>query len=151
MSDLGLHRFEQRKTTIIAMLDHLGDLKVVDEGRKRGNRLLRFEVRAPGHGLADHALFVYSEWYARVPRGWRISRHQYDFVDRRAGGRLGYHWHPVTARRAVHHAHCEERLGAPKVTHYRWYEIDLLEAHDEFVRRYASEQRIDCSGLLPLV
>lgn len=151
MRDLGLHRFEQRKTSIIASLDHLGELEVADSGRLRRNRLLRFELRAPGLALPEQALFVYSEWYARVPQGWRISRYHYDYLDRRAGSRLGYHWHPVTRRSPVHHAHCEETLGLPAADHYRWYEIDLLEAHDEFVYRYASEERIDCSGLRRLI
>lgn len=150
MSDLGLHRFEQRKITIITTLDHLGELAVADSGRARRNRLLQFVLRAPGHALPERAIFVYSEWYARLPRGWRIMRYHYDYVDRRSGARLGYHWHPVTRRSAVHHAHCEATLGLPVSEHYRWYEIDLLEAHDEFVRRYASDERIDCSGFRPL-
>ncbi|MBA3587691.1 MAG: hypothetical protein H0W41_08650 [Chloroflexi bacterium] len=79
-----------------------------------------------------------------------MTRYQYDYIDRLMGGRLAYHWHPVTRRNAVHHAHCEQILGAASVSHYRWYDIDLLEAHDEFARRYASEESIDCSDLRPL-
>lgn len=149
MRDLGLHRFEQRKTTITTTLDHLGELELVDAGRQKRSRLLRFAVRAPGHGLPNQATFSYAEWYQRVPRGWRLTRYQYDYVDRQLGGRLGYHWHTVTRRTTAYHIHCEEVLGSPAAEHYRSYEVDLLEAHAEFVHLYASDRAIDCSGLRP--
>lgn len=151
MKDLGLHRFEQRKTTIRTFLDHLGETELADSGRGKRDRLLRFEVRAPGHELPAQATFIYAEWYLRVARGWRLTRYQYDYLDRRLGGRLGYHWHVLVGRRAAHHGHCEQVLGAPAVQHYRAYEVDLLEAHEEFVRLYAGDQPIDCSDLRPLI
>jgi len=150
VSDLGLHRFEQRKTTVLTVLDHLGDVQLVDSGRARRNRLLRFEVRAPGIGLPTDGTFIYAEWYQRVARGWRLRRYQYDYLDRRRGGRLGYHWHSVFRRRAVYHAHCEDALGIASIDHYRSYDVDLLEAHDEFVGLYAANDPIDCAGLRPL-
>lgn len=112
--------------------------------------MLRFEVDAPGQGLATQATFVYAEWYRRVAQGWRLARYQFDYVDRLRGARLGYHWHSVGGRHWLHHAHCEERLGKPAADHYRAYEVDLLEAHQEFVSLYAAEQPVDCSGLRPL-
>lgn len=150
MSDLGLHRFEQRKATILAIMDDLGDATLIDIGRDRRLRQIRVETRAPGHGLPTQARFVYVEWFQRVPRGWRLLRYQYDYLDPRHGGRFAYHWHSVRRRRDVHHAHCEERLGAPADEHYRSYEVDLLEAHEEFARVYAADQPVDCSGLRPL-
>ncbi|MGH2446553.1 MAG: hypothetical protein ACRDGD_11035 [Candidatus Limnocylindria bacterium] len=151
MSQLGLHRFEQRKTTVLAVLDHLGDVQLVDSGRRRRDRLLRFEVLAPGHAMAPEGMFIYAEWYQRVTRGWRRSRYQYDYLDRRHGGRLGYHWHSLIRRRGVYHAHCEERLGSPSINHYRSYEVDLLEAHEEFVRLYAADDPIDCASMRALI
>ncbi len=151
MNDLGLHRFEQRKTTILTVLDHIGEAILVDSGRSERDRLLRFEVQAPGHGLTIDATFIYVEWFHRVARGWRMTRYQYDYLDRHRHGRLAYHWHSVTRRRGVHHVHCEERLGATPSEHFRAYEVDLLEAHDEFVGLYAAGTAIDCSGLRPLV
>lgn len=150
MKDLGLHRFEQRKTTVLTVLDRLGDLELVDSGRGRRDRLLRYELQAPGQGLATEATFIYAEWYQRIARGWRLTRYQYDYLDRRHGGRLGYHWHAVARRRGIYHAHCEQRLGTPSARHFRAYEVDLLEAHDEFARLYAADETIDCSGLRPL-
>lgn len=151
MKDLGLHRFEQRKATIGTVLDHLGEVRLVDSGREKRGRLLRLELHAPGHGLPVQGTFIYAEWYRRVAQGWRLTRYQYDYLDRRLGGRLGYHWHTLTRRSAAYHAHCEQVLGTPTVQHYRSYEVDLLEAHEEFVRRYAADEPIDCSGLRPLI
>lgn len=151
MSDLGLHRFEQRKTTILTVLDHLGDATLVDSGRSERDRLLRLEVQAPGHGLTTDGTFIYIEWFHRVARGWRLTRYQYDYLDRRHGGRLGYHWHSLVRRRGVYHAHCEERLGTPSNDHYRSYQVDLLEAHEEFVNLYAANDPIDCASLRRLI
>jgi hypothetical protein len=150
VTDLGQHRFEQRKTTVLSILDHLGDVELVDAGRGRRDRRLRFTVAAPGHGLPDEAAFIYAEWYRRASRGWRLTRYQYDYVDLRRGGRFGYHWHALRRRSPVHHAHCEEHLGAAVSPHYRAYELSLLEAHEEFARLYAAEAQIDCSALRPL-
>jgi len=148
--DLGLHRFEQRKSTIATVLDHIGEVEIVDAGRLTRDRALRFEVRSPGHGLKTLATFIYAEWYHRVARGWRLTRYHYDYIDRRARGRLAYHWHAVGRRRDVYHAHCEERLGTARFEHYRAYELDLLEAHADFVTLFASDQLVECSGLRPL-
>lgn len=150
MTDIGQHRFEQRKTTVLTVLDHLGEVEVIDSGRARRDRRLRFAVAAPGHGLPDEAGFVYVEWYQRVSRGWRLIRYQYDYFDRRRGGRFAYHWHALRRRAAVHHAHCEETFGAAVSPHYRAYELSLLEAHEEFVALYAADASIDCSALRPL-
>lgn len=151
MRELGLHRFEQRKATILAVLDALGDVTLIDSGRERRLRRIRVETQAPGHGLPIQARFTYAEWFQRVPRGWRLIRYQYDYLVRHHGGRLANHWHSVMRPRPVHHAHCEERLGAPVVEHYRSYEVDLLEAHEEFATLYAADQPVDCSALRPLM
>jgi hypothetical protein len=151
VTDLGQHRFEQRKATILKVLDHLGEVELVDSGRGRRDRRLRFVVAAPGHGLADEATFIYAEWHRRVARGWRLTRYQYEYVDRRNDARFAYHWHSLTRRSPVYHAHCEEDLSAPRIPHYRAYALDLLEAHQEFATLYAAGESIDCSTLRPLM
>ena len=151
MKDLGLHRFEQRRTTILAILDHVGYVELVDSGRGGRGRRLRFETRAPGPLPRAEASFIYAEWYQRVARGWRLSRYQYDYLDRRHGGRLGYHWHSIARRNPIYHAHCEHDRRTPPVAHYRSYEIDLLEAHEEFAKLYAADAAIDCGELRPLI
>ena len=108
-------------------------------------------VAASSHGLADEATFSYAEWYHRVSRGWRLTRYQYEYIDRRRGGRLAYHWHALRRRDPIHHAHCEERLGAAVSPHYRAYDLSLLEAHEEFAILYAADASFDCSALRPLV
>jgi hypothetical protein len=151
VTDLGQHRFEQRKTTILKALDNLGEVALVDSGRGRRDRQLRFVVAAPGHELADEAAFTYTEWYRRVARGWQLTRYQYDYLDRRKGARLAYHWHALARRPPIYHAHCEERLGLATHPHYRAYELDLLEAHEEFANLYAADEAVDCSTLRPLI
>jgi hypothetical protein len=151
VTDLGQHRFEQRKTTILTLLDHLGEVELIDSGRGRRARRLRFLVAAPGSGLPDLAAFIYAEWYHRVSSGWRLTRYQYEYIDRRRGGRFAYHWHALRRRDPIHHAHCEERLGAAASPHYRSYELSLLEAHEEFATLYAADASIDCSALRPLM
>jgi hypothetical protein len=85
VKDLGLHRFAQRQVMVTTILDHIGEVELVDSGRAKRDRHLRFEVRAPGHGLVVDATFIYAEWYKRVPRGWRLTRYQYDYLNRRHG------------------------------------------------------------------
>ncbi|MBI2763989.1 MAG: hypothetical protein HYX54_09645 [Chloroflexi bacterium] len=40
--------------------------------------------------------------------------------------------------------------GNPSISHFRSYDVDLFEAHEEFAMSYASETAIDCTGLRPL-
>jgi len=44
----------------------------------------------------------------------------------------------------------EQRTATPPARHFRAYEVDLLEAHEEFAALYASGRAIDCAGLRPL-
>lgn len=137
--------------TILAALDHFGDVELVDSGRAGRHRRLRFVLAAPGQGLPDEAVFIYAEWYQRISRGWRMTRYQYDYLDRGRGGRLAYHWHALKQRTPILHAHCEERLGAAATPHYRAYELSLLEAHEEFARLDAADASIDCSPFRSLI
>lgn len=151
MRSLGEHAFEQRKATIIAVLDSLGDLEVEDAGKAGSRRHLGFRAEAPGSGLSTEALFRYEEWFRRDGAGaWALAKYQYDYVDLGRGARLAYHRHAIGPLSDVIHAHCEAPDRPPAADHFRAYELDLLEAHEEFVRLYAAEEPIDCRGLRPL-
>jgi hypothetical protein len=150
VSPLGLHRFEQRLATITSVLTSTGRVQIEDAGRRTRRRSVRFAVEAPGGPLPALARFKYEEWYERDRTGLRLVRYHYDYRDTVRGGRLAYHWHRLARRDPVHHAHCETSSASPAHAHYRFYEMDLLEAHADFVRLYAAEEPIDCSGLRPL-
>lgn len=144
------HAFEQRKATLSAILDDLGDVHVEDAGKRASVRRFEAEVDAPRAPLAARARFRYLEWWARDGRGWRLVKHQYDYVDRVHRGRLAYHRHDLAGEPDLPHIHCEPSGRPPSAPHFRSYEVDLLEAHEEFAALYASGRAINCAGLRPL-
>ena len=144
------HAFEQRKATIVAILDRLGDLIVIDGGKAAPERAVRFELDAPRRPLPAFGRFRYGEVFRRDGVGWSLTSYTYDYLDVEHGGRLAYHWHSLPGRLAVHHLHCRPPAGRPSISHFRAYEVDLFEAHDEFTRLLASGTPIDCTGLRPL-
>ena len=150
MRFLDEHAFEQRKATIIAILAGVGDLDVEDSGRRGPERRFTVRADAPGDGYFGRASFDYHEWFVRGMEGWRIDRYHYDFIDRVHGGRLAFHLHELGPGRRRAHVHCEPAARMPSISHFRAYEVDLLEAHDDFLGLFASETPIDCTGLRPL-
>jgi hypothetical protein len=144
------HAFEQRKATIIAILAGVGDLDIDDSGRRGPERRFAVRVDAPGDGYPSRALFDYHEWFVKGGDGWRIDRYHYDFIDRVDRGRLAFHLHELGPGRRRAHVHCEPAARMPSISHFRAYEVDLLEAHDDFLGLFASETPIDCTGLRPL-
>ena len=144
------HAFEQRKATIVAILDDDGDVTVADTGKAAPERAIRFELDAPRRPLAALGRFRYRETFSRDAAGWMLSSYAYDYLDLERGGRRAYHRHDLPGRHAVLHEHCRPPAGRPSVSHFRAYQVDLLEAHDEFARLFASETPIDCTGLRPL-
>jgi len=144
------HAFEQRKATIIAILGHVGELNIDDSGRRGTDRRFAVQVDAPGDGYPSRAFFNYHEWFVKGDDGWRIDRYHHDFIDRVDGGRLAFHLHDLGPGRRRAHVHCEPATGMTNISHFRAYEVDLLEAHDEFLGLFASETPIDCSGFRPL-
>lgn len=144
------HAFEQRKATVLAVLDDLAPASVDDSGRRAEVRRFRVELDVPEAPSAAEARFRYLEWWARDGRGWRLAKYQYDYFDRVRGGRLAYHRHDLAGGSDVFHVHCE-RSGRPRAArHFRSYEVDLLEAHEEFAGLYLGGRTIDCTGLRPL-
>jgi hypothetical protein len=144
------HAFEQRKATITTILGNVGELSIDDSGRGGSDRRFAVQVDVPGDGYPSLALFDYHEWFVNADDGWRIDRYHYDFIDRVQGGRLAYHLHEISPERRRAHVHCEPAAGMPSISHFRAYEVDLLEAHAEFLGIFASGTPIDCSGLRPL-
>jgi hypothetical protein len=119
------------------------------EGERGTGRFGSRSKRPAGPYPPSHAS-KYEEWYKRDRTGWRLARYHYDYWDTVRSGRLAYHWHWLARRDPVHHAHCETSSASPAHAHYRFYEMDLLEAHADFVTLCAAEEPIDCSRLRPL-
>lgn len=143
---LGNHAFEQRKATILAILDDLGSPELSDSGRNARERRLSVVVDAPDPDLPTQARFKYVEIFRRDRDRWRLVGYTYDYVDLVNGGRFAYHRHDLPSRQDVLHVHCEPPTGA-STAHFRAYEVTLLEAHDEFAGWWASGSQIECRGL----
>jgi hypothetical protein len=144
------HAFEQRKATLSAILDDLGDVRIEDAGKRDSLRHLEGEVDAPRAPFAARARFRYVEWWSRDGLGWRLVKYRYDYLDRVQGGRLAYHRHGLAGQSDLTHIHCEPPGKSPTTPPFRSYEVDLLEAHEEFAELYASGRALDCAGLRPL-
>ena len=140
------HGFEQRRATIVAMLDRVGETEVLDEGADDDERVLTATARAPLDPPYQLGSFEYVEVYARGEQGrWELTEYAYELQQRPPPGRRAFHWHDPWA----HHFHCLDPRSPERDHHYRGYELDLFEAHRELLRIYASAT-IDCSGLHPL-
>jgi len=144
------HAFEQRKATILAILDDDGDVTVEDGGKGVAVRSLEFALDGPRRPLPTLARFRYGEIHRREGDAWILADYRYEYLDVEHGGRVAYHWHDLPGRVGVHHLHCRPPTGRPTMSHFRSYAVDLLEAHDEFIRSYAAGTPIDCSSLRPL-
>jgi hypothetical protein len=144
------HAFEQRKATIEAILDDLGPTRSTDVGRSEDLRRFKIEVDAPQLPLVAQARFRYLEWWRRDGSGWRRVKSYFDYIDLVHGGRLAYHRHDLPGAAGIPHSHCEPANRPSTAPHFRAYEVDLLEAHEEFTALYASGRPIDCVGLRPL-
>ena len=145
MRSLDDHAFEQRKATLIAKLDDLGDVTGEDSGARTGMRRLELVASAPGAELDPLAEFEYTELFRRTPTGrWAPVRYAYEYRERPAPGRRAYHWHDDRF-----HAHCLDRERPDRDHHFRATEVDIFEAHEEFVRLHASSDKVTCEDLRP--
>lgn len=144
----------KRRDRLADFLDAWGDVRVLDLGGDRDRRLLEFALEAPGHDLPVDVRARYREHYRRTPSGdWHLARYSYEYLDVRRGARLAHHLHDIGPRPRVPHAHCEDavELATREGTHrLRAVEIDLREAHVQFMRLYASDSPPDCAAFLPL-
>ena len=144
------HAFEQRKATVTAILDDLAPISHDGGGKFEDIRRLEIELETPDPPLAARARFRYLEWWSRDGHGWLLAKYQYDYFDLIHRSRLAYHRHNLPGAADILHSHCEPRGRSPSASYFRAYEVDLLEAHEEFAALYASDRVIDCAGLRPL-
>ncbi|HUQ77536.1 MAG TPA: hypothetical protein VM427_01520 [Patescibacteria group bacterium] len=131
-----------------------GDLTVGDQGDRTERRLIEFSLESPGSDLPVDVKTRYREWYSRdAPRTWDLDKYTYEYLDVLHAKRLAFHLHDIGEQRRVFHAHCEDasEMGdeeSPR--HLRAMAYDLREAHERFMRLYASDERPDCISMLPL-
>ncbi len=144
------HAFEQRKATVLAVLDDFGPPHYEDTGRLEAMRLFEVDVDAPEAPLPVRARFRYLEWWSRDGRGWQLVKYQYDYVDRVGRSRLAYHRHDLADQPDIPHMHCESSGKPASAPQFRSYEVDLLEAHEEFAALYLGDRGVDCARLRPL-
>jgi hypothetical protein len=144
------HAFEQRKATVAAILDDLGPIRVQDSGKLEEIRRFEVALDAPEPPLDVLARFRYLEWWIRDGRGWRLAKYQYDYFDLVHRSRLAYHRHDLPGRANILHSHCQPADRPLSAQHFRAYEVELLESHEEFAALYASGRDIDCASLRPL-
>ncbi len=142
-----------RRDGLSDFLDAWGDLRVSDLGGLGTRRSLEFALEAPGQGLPTDVKVRYSEYYRRTSGDWDITKYHYEYFDIGRGKRLAYHLHDIGPRRMVPHAHCEdstELASQEDAHHLRAVELDLREAHQQFMKLYASDSAPDCAEFLPL-
>jgi len=142
---LSSHALGQRKATLTAKLEDLGDATVDDTGVGGQTRELRIVAAAPGGDAAKAAVFDYREVYRRA-RGpaWEMVVYAYEYRDTLSGGRRAYHLHD-----GIFHAHCVDPTAHGRDHHYRAPEMDVFEAHDEFRGFYVAGLTVRCDDLRP--
>jgi hypothetical protein len=144
----------KRRDRLADFLDAWGDVRVLDLGSDRDRRLLELTLEAPGHDLPVDVRARFREHYRRTRTGdWRLARYSYEYLDVKRRARLAYHLHDIGPRRMVPHAHCadaSELATREGVHHLRAVEMDLREAHMQFMRLYASDSPPGCAAFLPL-
>ena len=146
-------RLRHRRDRIADAIDAWGDLEVLDVGAATDVRMLEFRLLAPGTSLPVEVEAIYREYYRRTNRDrWSLAKYTYEYLDRVRGHRLAYHLHVVGEGQAVPHAHCETlaTMSTEDRHHLRAVEIELREAHEEFMRLYAAGVPPDCAAFRPL-
>jgi len=147
-------QLRRRRDRIGDHLDAWGDLRVADDGAGRDRRRIEFALEAPGDGIPVEIKARYREYYRLQSSGdWLIAKYHYEYLDVVRGKRLAYHMHDIGLRKLVPHAHCEpatELLEMETPHRLRAIELDVREAHKEFMVLYASEREPDCEAFLPL-
>lgn len=145
MRSLDDRAFSQRKATLVAKLDDLGDVTVDDIGSRTGHRRLDLVAIAPGGEVTPLAEFSYRERFVRSARGrWELARYAYEYRELPGPGRRAYHFHDDHF-----HAHCFDERRPDRDHHFRAAEVDVFEAHDEFARIYVSAEKATCEDLSP--
>lgn len=124
----------------------MGDVTIIDEGRRDRVRTLRIEIASPGYGLPARATFDYMERYERAAEGWRLQRYAYELRPEPRPARRAHHLHPPIGA----HQHCVDPRRPKAPHHFEGFEVVLEQAHEEF-RVIAATGSISCTGLRPLL
>ena len=155
--DLTDVQLRARRDRITDFLDAWGDLAVTDMGAHTDSRLLEFALECPGLALTTEIKARYREYFRRGPRGgWDLAKYHYEYLDLARSTRLAYNLHAIGLRPLVPHAHCDEATSLPGDRsrddrhRLRAVELDLREAHEEFMRLWAADRAPDCAGFRPL-
>lgn len=142
-----------RFSRIVDHLDSFGDVRAESLGGASTQRMLQFNLTAPGDPLEREVEALYREYYRRTPDDeWAMAKYTYEYRDYVRSARLAYHVHDLGDHRLVAHAHCADETDPDdeEGIHLRATEYDLLEANAIFMRLYASDTAPDCGSLLPL-
>jgi hypothetical protein len=157
LADLTDAQLRARRDRLTDFLDAWGDLAATDVGAQTSSRLLEFALECPGLALPAEVRAQYREYYRRGPAGdWDLAKYHYEYLDVARSTRLAYHLHDIGPRERVPHAHCEEGTSLPRERprddrhQLRAVELDLREAHEEFMRLWAADRAPDCAGFRPL-
>lgn len=134
-------RLNARFVTLRETSEADGDEVEVEVARRGGVRYLRLVIGVPGYHRGRLATFEYEEKFSRSARGWRLFGYQYELrFDPAPSGRWAEHWHDDDF-----HRHCEPASG-PHADHYPSRPIQLFDARDELLRRYAlGRDALTCS------
>jgi hypothetical protein len=155
--DLTDAQLRARRDRLTDVLDAWGDLVVSDIGVQTDTRLLEFALECPGLALPIEVKTRYREYYRRATgSGWDLAKYHYEYLDVVRSTRLAYHLHDIGPRKLVPHAHCGEAKSLPSDRprddrhQLRAVELDLREAHEEFMRLWAADRGPDCTDFRPL-
>ncbi len=137
---------QQRKKTILSLLDAYGEAQLRDTGRDDDERWLEAEMNAPLDDPFALAYFRYEEGYARRDSGWELIEYSYEFQQRPPPGRRAHHLHEPYGP----HQHCVDPRLAAEDHHYRGGVMSIYDAHNEFLYWYGAAAPVTCADLIPL-
>ena len=144
---LSEHDLHQRAASALALLDRLAEAEATDTGTAGDKRVITVRANVPHDAPFQRAFFEYAETYERVASGsWRLTEYSYEFQQRPPPGRRAHHRHEPWDT----HAHCVDPREPDRDDPFRDVELDVFEAHGEFLRLYARGEPVDCAGLFPL-
>lgn len=150
-------RLRARRDRLTELLDAWGDLVVSDIGAQTSTRMLEFTLECPGLALPIEVKTRYREYYRReTGSGWDLAKYHYEYLDVVRSTRVAYHLHDIGSRKLVPHAHCGEARSLPSERsrddrhQLRAVELDLREAHEEFMQLWAADRAPDCACFRPL-
>ncbi len=141
------HAFNQRRDSLLSLLDRIGEARLDDVGALDPERVITISANAPLDEPFQTAFFQYQEIYARLPNGtWLLRDYYYEFQRRSPPGRRAHHRHEPYD----YHQHCCDPRFPARDHHYVGGAIDVYDAHREFLQWYARNAPVDCAGLTPL-